>query len=160
MAQITDEYLARAYPVLVPFDRVRLPVLNSAVNDVFNSMDIEVRATHDYKSLIVCFSTVIVKGGRSGFVWQEPAHSKAVSQLVGMQTAFGGECDTSIELHRDNLCIVLGHEDCVLNGFGYDIIPVVGCDREIARVHRKFTSIYQGRSEALTNFALAYSAQD
>ena len=159
MAQITDEYLAGAYPVLVPFDRVRLPVLNSAVNDVFNSMDIEVRATHDYKSLIVCFSTIIVKG-RSGFVWQEPAHAKAVSQLVGMQTAFGGECDTSIELHRDSLCVVLGHEDCALNGFGYDIIPVVGCDHEIARVHRKFTSIYQGRSEALTNFALACSAQD
>jgi hypothetical protein len=50
-----------------------------------------------------------------------------------MQTAFGGECDTSIELHRDSLCVVLGHEDCALNGFGYDIIPAVGCDHEIAR---------------------------
>lgn len=159
MAQITDAYLVKAYPVLVPFDRVRLPVLNSAVNDVFNSMEVVVRATNDYKSLIVCFSTPIVPG-RSGFVWQEPKHSKAVSQLVGMQTAFGGECDTSIELHRDSLCVVLGHEDCVVNGFGYDIIPVPGCDHEIARVHRKFTSIYQGRAEALTNFASAYLAQD
>ena len=158
MPHTTDAYLDKAFPVVVPFDKVRVPVLNAQANDLFNDMDVVVRATKDYKTLMVCFSSKIVYG-KTGPKWLEPKHSKAVSQLVGMYSALDG-CNTGIELHMGDQCVSIASDDCALNSSGYEIIPIEGLDYELARVHRKFTTLCQGRAEALTNFASAYSAQD